>query len=85
MERDYRLGYTHDFETMSEMIAYRNQIKNSEIETRECFERETSSHENIQRALPTDIVIRLDDNQLTQSTDSSKHEEMQKPEVYPDP
>ena len=31
-ERGYRLGYTHDFETMSETIAYRNHIKNSEIE-----------------------------------------------------
>ena len=51
-----RLGYTHDFETMSEMTAYRNHIKNSEIETREVFEQETSSPENIQRTLPTDIV-----------------------------
>ena len=34
-ERDDGLGYTHDFETMSEMTAYRINIKNSEIETRE--------------------------------------------------
>ena len=40
---DDRLGYTHDFETMSETTAYRNHIKNLEIETREVFERETSS------------------------------------------
>ena len=58
-------GYTHDFEIMSETIAYRNHIKNSEIETREVFERETSSPKNIQRTLPTDVVTRLDDNQLT--------------------
>ena len=43
MERDDRLGYTHDFETMSKTAAYRNHIKNSEIETREVFEQETSS------------------------------------------
>ena len=36
-----RLGYTHDFETMSETAAYRNHIKNSKFETREVFERET--------------------------------------------
>ena len=37
-ERDDRLGYTQDFETLSETTAYRNHIKNSEIETREVFE-----------------------------------------------
>ena len=31
-----------------------------------------------------DVVTRLDDNQLTRSTDSSKHEETHKPEVNPD-
>ena len=80
-----RLGKTHNFETTSETIAYRNHIKNSEIETREVFERETSSPENIQRTLPTDILTRLDDNQLTRSTDSSKHKEMHEPEVNQDP
>ena len=74
-ERDDRLGYTHGFETMSKTTAYRNHIKNYEIEPREVFERETWSPENIQRKLPTDMVTRLDDNQLTRSTDSSKHEE----------
>ena len=34
-DRDDSLGYTHDFETMSETTAYCNHIKNSEIETRE--------------------------------------------------
>ena len=68
---DDRLGQTHDFETMSETTAYRNHINNSKIETREVFEWETSSTENIQRTLPTYIVTQLDDNQLTQSTDSS--------------
>ena len=74
MERDGRLGYAHDFETMSETTAYRNHIKNSELETREVFERETWSSENIQRTLPTDMETRLDNNQITRSTDSSKHE-----------
>ena len=55
---------------MSETTAYRNHINNSELETREVFERETWSPENIQRILPTDMVTRLYDNQLTQSTDS---------------
>ena len=85
MERGDRLGYTHDFETVSKTTAYRNHINNSEIVTREVFERETSSPQNIQRTLPTNIVTRLDNNQLTRSTDSSKHEETHKPEVNPDP
>ena len=55
-ERDGRLEYTHDFETMSETTAYCNHIKNSELETREVFEQETWSPENIQRTLPMDIV-----------------------------
>ena len=59
------VGYTHDFETMSETTAYRNHINNSELETREVFEQETWSPENIQQTLPTDIVTQLDDNQLT--------------------
>ena len=55
-ERDDRLGYTHDFETMSKTTAYRNHIKNYEIETREVFERETWSPEDIQQTLPMNIV-----------------------------
>ena len=82
---DDRLGYTHDFETMSETTAYCNHINNSEIETREVFERETSSHENIQQTLPMNVVTRLDNNQLTRSMDSLKHKETQELEVNPDP
>ena len=70
---------------MSETTAYRNHIKNSEIEAREVFERETPSPQNIQRTLPINIVTQLNNNQLTRSTDSSKHEETHKPEVNPDP
>ena len=51
---------------MSETTAYRNPIKNYEIKTREVFEQETSSPENIQRILPINIVTRLYENQLTQ-------------------
>ena len=74
-DRDDRLGYMHDFETMSETTAYPNHIINSEIETREVFERETLCPENIQRSLPMNIETWIDNNQLTRSTDSSKHEE----------
>ena len=70
---------------MSKTTAYRNHIKNSEVETREVFERETLSPENIQQTLPMNIVTRLDQNQLTRSTDSTKHEETHEPEVKPDP
>ena len=52
-ERNDRLGYTHDFKTISKTTAYRNHIKNSELETREVFEQETLSPENIQQTLPT--------------------------------
>ena len=70
---------------MTKTTAYRNHIKNSEIETREVFERKTSSHENIQRTLQMIIVTWLDNNQLTRSTDSSKHEETYEPELNLDP
>ena len=70
---------------MSKTTAYRNHIKNYELETREVFERETWSPENIQRTLPTDIMTLLYDNKLTRSTDSSKHEENHKPEENLDP
>ena len=72
---DDRLVKTHDFEIMSETTAYRNHIESSEIETRVVFEPETWSPKNIQQTLPTYMVTRLDNNQLTRSTDSSKHEE----------
>ena len=62
-DRYDRLGYTHDLETMSETTAYRNHINNLEIETREVFERETSSPENIQQTLPMNIVTRLENKQ----------------------
>ena len=72
----------HDFETMSEMTAYRNHIKNSELETIEILEQET---ENIPQTPQTDLVTTLNNNPLTRSTDSSKNEERHEPEVNPDP
>ena len=63
--RDDQLGYTHDYETMSETTSCRNHIQNSEIETREVFERETPIPENIQWTLPMHFETRLDNNQLT--------------------
>ena len=58
------LGYTRGFETMSEMIAYRNHIKNSELETRQVFERGTK---NIPQTRQTDLVTTLNNNPLTRS------------------
>ena len=72
----------HDFERVSETIAYSNHIKNPELKTREVFERET---ENIPLIRKTYLVTQLHDNPLTQSTDSSKNEENHEPEVNPDP
>ena len=43
MDRDDRMAHTHDIETISEKIAYRNHISNSEIETEKVFERERSN------------------------------------------
>ena len=72
----------HDFERVSETTAYSNHIKNSELETRDFFERET---ENIPLTRQTYLVTPLHDNPLTRSTDSSKNEDRHEPEVNPDP
>ena len=65
-DRDIRTTPTpRDDETISEKLAYHKFIKNSEIETREVFERENI--ENIATRLET---TRLDD-QMTRSVDSS--------------
>ena len=78
----FRLGYTHDFETMIETKAYRNYIKNYELGTREVFERETK---NIPLTQQTDFMTTLNNNPLTRSTDSSKHEERHELEVNLEP
>ena len=80
--RDSRLGYTHDFERMRKARAYSNHIKSSELGTGQVFEQET---ENIPQTQQTDLMITLNDNPLTRSTDSSKNEKRHEPEVNPDP
>ena len=85
MDRDVRTAPTHgDIETISEKLAYRKYIKNSEFETRELFERETSNQniENIGTRLET---TRLDKNQMNRSVDSSKRSKKHEPEVNPEP
>ena len=52
----------HDFETMRKTTAYPNHIKNSELGTREFFERET---ENIPQKRQTDLVTTSNKNPLT--------------------
>ena len=64
---------------MSEKLAYRKFIKDSEIETREVFERENI--ENIGTRLET---TRLDDK-MTRSVDNPKRSKKHKPEVNLDP
>ena len=62
--RDVRTTPTHgEIETISEKLAYRKFIKDSEIETRELFERENI--ENIGTRLETTQL----DYQMTQSVD----------------
>ena len=78
------MAHTHDVETMSETTAYQNHIKYSEIETRNFFERETSN-ENIENIVNRLDKTQLDNNKMTRSTDSSKHEETYKMGSNPDP
>ena len=82
---DVRMTLTHgDVETISEKLAYRKYIKDSDFETREVFEQKTSNRniENIGTRLKT---TRLDENQMTRSVDSSKRSENHEPEVNLDP
>ena len=79
------MAHTHDnIETISKKMAYCKNIRDLESETREVLEQETSK-KNIENIGTQQDKTRLDDNQLTRSTDSSKHEETYDPEVNPDP
>ena len=78
------MSHTHDIETISKNISYRKHIRDLEFETREVFERETSN-ENMGNIVTRLDKTQLDKNQMTRSTDSSKHSEMHKLEVNPDP
>ena len=75
-DRDVRTTPTHgNFETMSEQLAYRKFIKDSEFETREVFERENIDN------IGTRLEMTQLDDQMNLSMDSSKRSEMHKPEV----
>ena len=78
------MAHTYDTETISKNIAYRKHIRDSEFETREFLEQETPN-QNIENIVTRLDKTRLDNNQMTQSTDSSKHSENHEPEVKPDP
>ena len=82
---DNRMGRTHDnSETISEKLAYRKHIRDSEFETREVLEQETSN-QNIENLETRPDNTRLDENQMTRSMDSSKRNKKNEPEVNPDP
>ena len=73
--RDDRMAHTHDnIETISEKIAYRKHIRDLEFETREVLEQETLN-KNIENVGTRLDKTQLDNNQMNQSTDSSKHSE----------
>ena len=82
------LASSHGFERVSETTAYSNHIKNSELETRQVFERENIQTENIPLTRQTDFVTPLHDNPQTRSTEIPKNaHEADKPDsmVNPDP
>ena len=68
-DRDNRMAHKHDIETISERIAYCNNIRNSEIETGKVFEQETSN-KNIENIVTRLDKTQLDNNQMMRSTDS---------------
>ena len=69
MDRGDRIVHTHDIETISQKIAYHRNIRDLEFETREVLEQETSN-QNIENIGTRLDKTRLDDNQITQPTDS---------------
>ena len=71
-DKDDRMAHTHDIETINKNIAHWKHIRDSEIETRNVFERDTSN-KNIENIVTGLDNTRLDNNQMTQSADSSKH------------
>ena len=65
------LASSHGFDKVSKTKAYRNHIKNSELETRHVFEQENIQIENIPLTRHTDFVTSLHDNPQTKTTDFS--------------
>ena len=83
--RDDSMAHKHDdIETISEKIAYRKHIRDLEFETREVLERKRLKKNigNIGTRLDKN---QIDNNQMTGSTDSSKHIKTHEPKVNPDP
>ena len=78
------MAHTYDIETISERIAYRKHLRDSEFETIKCSERETLN-KNIENIVTRLDKTRPDKNQMTQSTDSSKHSKTYKLGSIPDP
>ena len=86
-DRDDRMARTHDdIETISEKLAYRKYIRDSEFETREFLDRETSN-KNIENIGTRLGKTRINENQITRSMDISKRSKNHEPEVnpYPEP
>ena len=76
---------THgEIETISENLAFRKFIKDSEFETREVFERENSERENIEN-FGTRLEITQLDDQMTRSENSSTRSENHESKVNLDP
>ena len=77
--RDNRMEHTHDdIETISKKISYRKHIRDLEFETREVLERE-KLNKNIESIGTRLDKTQIDNNQMTCSTDSSKHSEKHEP------
>ena len=82
---DIKTAPTHGgIETISEKLAYRRFIKDSEFETREVFERENSARENVNNIGNRLETTRLDD-QLTRSENISTRSKKHEPKVNLDP
>ena len=84
------IASSHDFERVSKTKAYINNIKNSELETRQVFERENIQTENILLTRQRNFVTPLHDNPQTRSTEFSKNKKGHEPDkpdslVNPDP
>ena len=72
-------------ESISEKLAYRKFIKDSEFETRKVFERENIERKNIRNTETRLEMTQLDEDQMTRSVNSSKRSEKHEPKVNLDP
>ena len=82
---DIKTAPTHgEIEAISDKLAYRKFVKDSEFETREVFERENSERKNIDNIGTRLETTRLDD-QMNRSENSSTRSEKHEPKVNLDP